>query len=131
MKKKYWFFFPAVTWLIVSTVLFTLPAPAFPTEKWTDRIPIFDKWVHLGIFIILSILSCKAVYEANKVTEKLFQRFILIGMVCFVYGVAIEFIQLYWVPFRSFDAGDIIADGVGSLLGVIISIQWYKKNRPL
>ncbi|MGK2864229.1 MAG: VanZ family protein [Chitinophagaceae bacterium] len=131
MKNKYWFFFPAITWLIVSTVLFTLPASAFSREKWTDNIPIFDKWVHLGIFIILSVLACNAVYKTNKVSEKLFGKFILIGMLCLLYGVAIEYIQLYWVPFRSFDLGDIIADGVGSLLGVIFSVGRYKKNRPL
>ncbi len=131
LKNKYWFFFPAIAWLIVSTVLFTLPASAFPRETWTDEIPIFDKWVHLGIFIILSVLACNAVYKTNKLSEKLFGKFILIGMLCLLYGVAIEYIQLYWVPFRSFDLGDIIADGVGSLLGVIFSVRRYKKNRPL
>ena len=45
---------------------------------------------------------------------------------CF-YGIAMEFVQKYFVPFRSFDLGDIIADGVGCLAGFFYSI---KKSDP-
>ena len=54
--------------------------------------------------------------------------FILIGILCLSYGIAIEYIQLYWVPHRSFDLGDIIADAAGAAAGVLYSIKKYIKK---
>ena len=42
-----------------------------------------------------------------------------------------EFIQKYFIPNRSFDVGDIVADGVGCAAGLLISLRLYIKNRPL
>ena len=39
-----------------------------------------------------------------------------------------EYVQKYYVPNRSFDAGDIIADAVGSVLGTVYSIRKYIKK---
>jgi VanZ family protein len=59
---------------------------------------------------------------------KLRKIFITIGITWLCYGVAMEFVQEYCIPNRSFDMGDIIADGTGCLLGVIFSTRRYKKN---
>ena len=50
------------------------------------------------------------------------------GIICLCYGIMIEYIQRYFIPNRSFDVGDIIADGVGSLAGVIFSFKRYIKK---
>jgi VanZ family protein len=39
-----------------------------------------------------------------------------------------EFVQKYFVSNRSFDIGDILADGVGSFLGSAFSIRKYIKK---
>ncbi len=39
-----------------------------------------------------------------------------------------EFIQKYFIPNRSFDIGDIIADGIGSAAGLLISLRMYIKK---
>ena len=39
-----------------------------------------------------------------------------------------EFIQKYFIPNRSFDVGDIIADGVGSAIGLLISLKLFIKK---
>jgi len=44
------------------------------------------------------------------------------------YGIVMEFIQKYFIPNRSFDIGDIIADAAGSLLGLIYSAWRYIKK---
>ncbi len=128
LKNQYRFFLPAIAFVIVSTILFTLPASAFPNENWYDRIPIFDKWVHVGIFIILSFLLCRAIYKLKPLSGKLIRYFILIGVLCLFYGIAIEYIQLYWVAHRTFDLGDIIADGAGAAAGVLYSFKRYIKK---
>lgn len=130
LNRSLRFFFPPFAWLVFSTILLTLPGEAFPQQNWLSWI-WFDKWVHIGMFGIMALLLCRGVYKKNATVEKLKQYFIVSGILCLGYGIVMEFIQKYYVPNRSFDVGDIIADGVGSLLGVLVSLRLYKKNRPL
>jgi hypothetical protein len=39
-----------------------------------------------------------------------------------------ELVQRYFIPNRSFDGGDIIADGVGSAAGLVYSLKRYVKK---
>ena len=39
-----------------------------------------------------------------------------------------EFVQKYFVAFRSFDPGDIVADGIGSLIGYFFAARRYIKK---
>jgi VanZ family protein len=128
LKKQSRFLIPSLAWLIFCTVLFTLPASAFPTEKWYTKIPMFDKWVHIGLISILSFLFCWGIYKQKNSPENNRRNFILTGIICLAYGIMIEFIQRYFIPNRSFDVGDIMADGVGALIGVIYSFKRYIKK---
>jgi VanZ family protein len=42
------------------------------------------------------------------------------------YGIAMELVQKYFIPFRSFDLGDILADGIGCIVGFFYSIKKFK-----
>jgi VanZ family protein len=128
LNNQYRFLLPPIGWLILCTILFTLPASAFPSEKWYTKIPLFDKWVHIGLISILSFLFCWGIYKRKENVEKNRRNFILTGIICLAYGIMIEFIQRNFIPNRSFDMGDIIADGVGALLGVLYSIKRYIKK---
>jgi VanZ family protein len=128
LKSQNRYLLPSLAWLILCTILFTLPASAFPSEKWYTKIPMFDKWVHIGLIAILSILFCWGIYKGKNSAEKNKRNFIQTGIICLGYGIMIEFIQRYFIPNRSFDMGDIIADGVGSFAGVIFSFKRYIKK---
>ena len=39
-----------------------------------------------------------------------------------------EVIQGLFIPFRSFEIPDILADGAGSFIGYLISIRWFIKK---
>ncbi|MDB5210059.1 MAG: VanZ family protein, partial [Sediminibacterium sp.] len=39
------------------------------------------------------------------------------------YGTIMEFVQKYWIPNRSFEIADILADSTGSLLAYLAS-RW-------
>lgn len=120
---------PAAAWFIISAILFTLPGSTFPKENWLDKI-WFDKWVHIGIFTILVALWCRGwrSFKKDVIHKKIKKIFITIGLICLVYGIAMEFVQRYFIPNRSFDMGDIIADGMGCLTGVIYSTRMYIKK---
>jgi VanZ family protein len=50
-----------------------------------------------------------------------------IAIYFFLYGIAMELIQKYFIPNRSFDLKDILADGLGCGIGLFIS-GWYIKK---
>jgi VanZ family protein len=125
LKKIKPSFYPAAFWFIISTVLLTLPGSAFPKEDWLSRIWI-DKWIHIGLFSILVFLCCWAVHIGSQ--KKLRSSFIAWAIAGIAYGIIMEFIQKYFIPNRSFDTGDIIADAAGSLLGFTYSVWRYIKK---
>jgi VanZ family protein len=113
----------ALSWLIISTILLILPGAAFPKEDWLDRI-WFDKWVHVVMFFIMVILWCMAFRKYNAANSYLKKTFVIVMLLCFVYGIIMEFIQGSFIEYRSFDAGDIAADAVGCVAG-----WWYSSGR--
>ncbi len=120
------FFLPAAGWFVLSTFLLLLPGSEFPKQNWTDYIPLFDKWVHIGIFLIMTFLLCWGFYKNRK--GSLTKIFFWVFVLCFCFGIAVEFIQRHFIPFRSFDTGDIVADGVGCLAGYWYALKRYVKK---
>ncbi len=55
---------------------------------------------------------------------------IMIIFLAGIYGYVVECVQETWVSNRSFDVFDILADLVGSIIGILIW-AWAKKNKPL
>jgi VanZ family protein len=104
----------------------TLPGTAFPQENWLDKIWA-DKWIHIGMFSIMVFLFCWAFYKKAP-AQKLQRYFIIAGLLALSYGIIMEFVQLFFVAHRSFDIGDIIADGIGSLIGTWYSTWRYIKK---
>jgi VanZ family protein len=84
--------------------------------------------VHIGMFSILVILFCRAMLKINSVEKRLKTIFILIGIIGLIYGAGMEFVQKYFIPNRSFDIGDIIADGIGCTMGVFFSLRRFIKK---
>jgi len=78
--------------------------------------------------MVLVILWGK-VYSNKKIiqndTRKIFFQIMLLG---FSYGIAMELVQKYFVPYRSFDLIDILADGVGCFIGYLISVKRFVKS---
>ena len=120
-------FLPGIAWLLISTFLLTIPGSAFPKENWLEKLWV-DKWVHLGMFSIMVFLWCWATMKIPQAAAQRKKTFIIIACVALVYGGAMEFVQHYLIPNRSFDIGDIIADAVGCAIGLLFSWQRYIKK---
>ncbi len=82
----------------------------------------FDKWVHLGIFALLTYITC---WTMNV---KKFKFFVLICMIAAAYGLTVEFIQDHFIPNRSLDLGDWAADIAGSVAGTWCWSAWRGKK---
>lgn len=115
--KSFW---PAVVGLIVATVLLLLPGREFPKEDWFSKIYL-DKWIHLGLFAMLVALWSLPFISRIDEGSKLRNIFFWIAMGFIVYGIAIEFIQGNFIPYRTFGVDDMIADAVGSGIGFLFA----------
>src|SRR5687767_5120980 len=86
-------------YLLIITILFCLPGSVFPPSGWRDAI-FFDKWVHVMLFVGLSVVS------AWNFTRVYFSTFLVLFLSLALYGLLIEVIQDAFVVNRSFELGD-------------------------
>lgn len=120
-------FIPGIAWFFFVLILICLPGSNLPkADTWMERI-YFDKWVHLGLFGILSLLFLIPIIKASM--QVVMQQKLLWSVVVWVsiWGITTEFIQKYWVAGRSFDLGDWAADTVGALLALCF-VKWKYSN---
>lgn len=105
---------PAIAWFILSLILLTLPGKDLPQIGWMENLPI-DKVIHVFLFFVLVILFFWGIVSTKPgIANK--RVLVFIALAALLYGIAMEFVQKYWVPNRSFDEWDIVADGIGSSL---------------
>lgn len=121
MKKTSISLVVAVNWFLLVTFLLCLPGTAFPKETWFTKIQ-FDKWIHIFLFFILVVLWC-SVFQTNRSKEYRRKIFTWLALAALLYGSVMEIIQHFFVSHRSFEAGDIIADGLGALGGYFYAIK--------
>lgn len=110
----------AITWLVIMCILFFLPGSAFPSENWLSEI-YFDKVVHIGLFAIL-IFLWRSAFDSQLVKYNL-----ILLLSALFYGLAVEFIQRYFVPNRDFDLYDVVADMIGAIIGLVTWLSYRKK----
>ncbi len=111
----------AIVWFVFISVLFFLPGSALPKEDALDKI-YFDKWVHTAFFFILIFLGR---YSLPVFSTKANRNILLLAL---TYAFGVELIQKYFIPNRSFDLGDVLADMVGSLVAVVFWTRRYIKK---
>ena len=116
MKKIAGKIFVPLAWTIFIEILLCLPGNALPNEAGIG-IPNIDKVAHVIIFGAFVGFWC--FYFSRKIQEheKLKVVFFCIFIAAAVNGIAIEYIQKYFIPNRSFDQGDIIADLLSAGIG--------------
>ena len=113
-----------IAYFIVCTLLLTLPGSAIPKDNWFDRVWM-DKWVHLAMFFLLVFLWFRALKDRSGSPRNLL---LVITLSAIGYGILMEWVQHSFVPYRSYDPGDMIADAAGSLLGAAFCYGRYIKR---
>ncbi len=111
-------FMPGIAWFFIIMVLTCLPGSDVPKIGWLDEIH-FDKWVHIGMFALLVFLFSYPFFKLHLSMAKKIRYFLWITIVASLWGLAIEFIQKYFVAGRSFDLLDWAADSAGALVAFL------------
>lgn len=120
-------FIPGIVWFLISFWLFTLPGSAIPDIDVFHKVQ-GDKFVHAFIFFLLGYLFISPIQHYHIQHKKRVNWFLVMTILFMLYGIAVEFIQKNYIPFRSFDIGDIFADIVGSLLALWYAIKVWGKE---
>ena len=96
--------------------LSSIPGQALPS------VHISDKLIHAGIFRLLGFLLCRALSPQLPTWRP--SRIALLSLLLTIgYGATDELHQLF-VPARSAEMADLIADGIGAALAVWGWLQW-------
>lgn len=111
----------ALAGMVVFTVLFCLPGSDLPESGFFSTIPFFDKWVHMGIFCTIIILWSWSMQLIG------YKQLAILLLLAVAYGLLIEVIQYQFISGRSFDIFDVLADSIGSLAGLLLWCNIYKR----
>ncbi|MEP6845380.1 MAG: VanZ family protein [Panacibacter sp.] len=117
-------FIPGLVWIILIFILLTMPGSDIPSNDFFDLI-YFDKWVHIGLFGILTMFWSYPLLKLGWIPVKIF---LLIASLATFYGIIMEFVQKYFTTSRSFDIVDILADTSGAFIAALFLIN-FRKSR--
>ena len=105
----------AIIWLLLIVIAMLSPGNSFPE---VDVFSFQDKVIHLICFGGLSYLWCGVGVnpkQKNIYSKRIWINFLIFGVAT---GVILEYLQLY-IPYRSFDYMDLIANNIGGVLGLL------------
>ena len=94
-------------------------------ESSTISFPFLDKVVHFILFFIQSILITNTLYEYSDRNNRII--LILSIILLLLFGLIIEIQQIY-LPYRTFEIMDLIANFLGVLFGSFVVI-YFRKNK--
>jgi VanZ family protein len=117
----------AAAWLpvIAYTLLIWWISSRVVDFRLIERFPFQDKGVHLLEYLLLGLLMSYAV-QVTWPTQRL-RYFATLWLTCGL-GLVDELHQLF-VPGRSADAADLVADSLGALLATLGSALWSLRAR--
>lgn len=87
-----------------------------------------DKWVHILLFLIMVLSWCWGWAGLNLSPLSKVLLFHVTAIVWLLYGVAMEFVQEYLKNGRSYDVKDMVADGIGCGIGLILALIFFRKD---
>ena len=99
---------------------------SFPSDDYPDlKFEFADKFVHMGIYFVLFLTAYFSFSNQSKFLYLQRNPLLVAFLIVSVYGASDE-IHQYFVPGRSCDIFDWIADVIGTALG-IVAILFIKK----
>ena len=83
------------------------------------------------MFAMLCYLWSYPFAKSSLPEKKKKNWFLLILVSSISYGIMMEFVQKHWIPNRSFEFGDIMADGLGTLIAYSYCRKKFLRERLL
>jgi len=118
-KNSFWI---AFSW----TLLILFLSFKNPSNIPNIAIPNIDKVVHFMFYFVFVFLWYRYLFFIKK--TKITHVFILV-LVAILLGILIEFGQGYFTVTRQADFFDVLANSLGSIVGVLVSFAMMNKER--
>ena len=118
--KKILFFLPAI---LCYLLIFILSSIRFQVEA---GIPSLDKVFHLVEFILLGFLLSFGYFLSLEASPRTKSAWVMISGI--LLGGMIEIYQ-YFLPTRSFEILDLVADSLGILIGLFLFLHLSRTQR--
>ena len=112
-NKFFAYWFPIFVYCLLIFIQSSRPSPDI-TPHW----PFVDKVLHFSAYALLSALFLRA-FNTTRIKNNLKLIFILSVLLSSLYGISDEIHQSF-VPYRTADAMDVLADILGSIAGVYL-----------
>jgi len=113
LHKFFIYWFPILVYCLLIFIQSSCPSPDI-TPDW----PYVDKVLHFTAYALLGALFLRA-FKTTRIRHHLKLIFALSVLFSALYGISDEIHQSF-VPYRTADYRDVLADILGSILGVYI-----------
>ena len=107
----------AIAWGVFLLTLTSWPRP--PRVPFASDIPGFDKVVHVALYGVEAWFVYASVAWPGRAVFSLARVLAVTGAMA-VWGVADE-VHQYWIPGRSMEAEDVLADIAGAAVGALLA----------
>jgi VanZ family protein len=118
-RMQHWFryWLPVIVWCAIIFV-----QSAFAVPKIVPDWPHFDKVLHTGVYGLLGLLFCRAFSSYPGIRRRTILLVALATLFTALYGLSDEWHQSF-IPARTADVFDLLADLVGGFLGSLLFIR--------
>ena len=99
----------SVVWGIVVLLLSVLK---ISLGEEIETMSYADKNLHAFLYAILAVLVCK------ETKSRGYKIYLFSWLIVSIYGILVELIQIP-IPYRSFEWGDVVADSLGAVVGLL------------
>ena len=112
-KRKFLYLPLGLYWLLIF-ILTSIPGNHIPTI-----FGVSDKIKHFGAYFVLAILLNFTLYIQNRFPLLSKKSMLFTFLITLFYGLFDEVHQIF-IPGRAFDWWDLVADIIGSVLGILL-----------
>jgi VanZ family protein len=128
-NPKYYYIAPPSFWAVAIYLISIAPLKSVEPLSRTLSLPLADKIGHMTVYAVLAVLILRG-WHREKMPPLGLHGFV--WLLCMVFGIMVE-IQQGLIPARSFELWDMVANGVGALLGQVIwhlmMLRWGRRTR--
>ncbi len=124
--------FKTLVWVIFEFVLIfillRMPGSDIQGTSWMSfifHLPFADKVIHMGLFGSLALSLFFHFEQYSNISFRSIRTKAVTLIVCILFGIGMEYYQKYFVPSRSFDVIDMLADAMGALVALPF-FNWVK-----